>query len=75
MNLNDIVNSNNEQASETASLLLALESDFHKGLINKDEYLEILKDIQNTIEIEKDTLSMEIKANLLKGIKVLVKVL
>jgi hypothetical protein len=74
MSLSNRVNSENEKASETASLLLALENDFHKGAIDKDEYLEILKDIQNTIEIEKGTLSIEMKATLLKGISVLVKV-
>jgi hypothetical protein len=69
----ELVNSDNKEMSAVAIMLVDLEKDFTSGSVSKDEYIEILKDLENTHSVKQGGASIELKGTLLKGISALLK--
>ena len=69
----ELVNSDNKEMSAVAIMLVDLEKDFTSGSVSKDEYIEILKDLENTHSVNQGGASIELKGTLLKGISALLK--
>jgi hypothetical protein len=75
--MNDIlnlVNSDNKEISAIAIMLLDLQKEYAAERISKEEYVEILEDIERTHAITEGATSIELKGTLLKGISVLLQI-
>jgi hypothetical protein len=72
--LYQVLNSDHKEMSAIATMLLELQKDYRDNRIEKEEYVEILKDIEQAQLIEKGAGYIKLQALLLKGISSLIKI-
>lgn len=72
--LYQVLNSDHKEMSAIATMLLDLHKDYRDNRIEKEDYVEILKDIERAQLIEKGAGYIELQGLLLKGISSLIKI-
>ena len=72
--LYQVLNSDHKEMSAIAGMLLDLQKDYRDNRIDKDEYIEVLEDIERAQLIEKGAGYIELQGLLLKGISSLIKI-
>ena len=72
--LYQVLNSDHKEMSAVAGMLLDLQKDYRNNQISKEEYIEILEDIERAQLIEKGAGYIELQGLLLTGIASLIKI-
>jgi hypothetical protein len=72
--LYQVLNSDHKEMSAVAGMLLDLQKDYKNNQISKEEYIEVLEDIERAQLIEKGAGYIELQGLLLKGISSLIKI-
>ena len=72
--LYQVLNSDHKEMSAVAGMLLNLQKDYRNNQISKEEYIEVLEDIERAQLIEKGAGYIELQGLLLKGISSLIKI-
>lgn len=72
--LYQVLNSDHKEMSAIAGMLLDLQKDYRDNRIDKDEYIEVLEDIERAQLIEKGAGYIELQGLLLTGIASLIKI-
>jgi hypothetical protein len=72
--LYQVLNSDHKEMSAVAGMLLDLQKDYRNNQISKEEYIEVLEDIERAQLIEKGAGYIELQGLLLKGISSLIKI-
>ena len=72
--LYQVLNSDHKEMSAIAGMLLDLQKDYRDNRIDKDEYIEVLEDIERVQLIEKGAGYIELQGLLLTGIASLIKI-
>jgi hypothetical protein len=72
--LYQVLNSDHKEMSAIAGMLLELQKDYRDNRIDKDEYIEVLEDIERAQLIEKGAGYIELQGLLLTGIASLIKI-
>ena len=72
--LYQVLNSDHKEMSAVAGMLLDLQKDYRNNQISKEEYIEVLEDIERAQLIEKGAGCIELQGLLLKGISALIKI-
>ena len=72
--LYQVVTSDDKEMSAIATMVLELQEDYRDNRIEKEDYLEILKDIERAQLIEKGAGYIELQGLLLTGIASLIKI-
>ena len=71
--LTDLVNSDDTDLAKIGALLLDLQKEYKAGTISKEEYVEILTDIELTHDVNHEGANIELTGKLLKGLSGLLK--
>lgn len=74
MNILEVVGCSDSLLSSTASLVLETEKAYKENKLSKEEYIEILRDLENTASIEQHADYIEMQGVLLTGIAALLSV-
>jgi hypothetical protein len=72
--LYQVLNSDHKEMSAVAGMLLDLQKDYRNDQISKEEYIEVLEDIERAQLIEKGAGYIELQGLLLTGIASLIKI-
>ena len=72
--LYQVLNSDHKEMSAVAGMLLDLQKDYRNNQISKEEYIEVLEDIERAQLIEKGAGYIELQGLLLTGIASLIKI-
>ena len=72
--LYQVLNSDHKEMSAVAGMLLDLQKDYKNNQISKEEYIEVLEDIERAQLIEKGAGYIELQGLLLTGIASLIKI-
>ena len=64
--LKQLVECDDKNIAKVADEVLMLQVAFEEGQISKDEYTELLQDIQRTVECIEDGCDIQLKSNALK---------
>lgn len=72
--LYQVLNSDHKEMSAVAGMLLDLQKNYRNNQISKEEYIEVLEDIERAQLIEKGAGYIELQGLLLKGISSLIKI-
>ena len=72
--LYQVLNSDHKEMSAVAGMLLDLQKDYRNDQISKEEYIEVLEDIERAHLIEKGAGYIELQGLLLTGIASLIKI-
>ena len=75
MKITDFFDCGDTDIELNAVSVFDLQQNYDDGLLSKEEYVELLEDIQNTIEIQNRTAEIELKANFLKAVSLISKAL
>ena len=72
--LYQVLNSDHKEMSAVAGMLLDLQKNYRNNQISKEEYIEVLEDIERAQLIEKGAGYIELQGLLLTGIASLIKI-
>jgi hypothetical protein len=73
--LKQLVECDDKNIAKVADEVLMLQVAFEEGQISKDEYTELLQDIQRTVECIEDGCDIQLKSNALKCISGIMQVI
>ena len=71
----EVLNSDDKLLSAHAGVIIDLEKEFRDGNLSKEEYTEVLEDIQRTVSISKGDNSVDLQGLLITGVANILKVL
>lgn len=71
----EVLNSDDKLLSAHAGVIIDLEKEFRDGNLSKEEYTEVLEDIQRTVSISEGANSVALQGLLITGVANILKVL
>ena len=71
--LTELINSDDKEEATIGFLLLDLHDEYTEGKISKEEYVEVLTDIQLTHDINREGANIELTGKVLKSLSGLLK--
>lgn len=69
----NVLNSDDKELSSKAITVIDLQNSFKAGNISKEEYLELLQDLQRTLEVSEGSSDVALKGVLITGIANLIQ--